>query len=563
MGGRDGGRGYLYQSIAALLGSLKDDEWKYVEVEVESANDKVDIKWEYNDGKIKVVQVKSSQNNIPKSGMIEWLKKLTEDAPEADEFELFLIGNVQDTTSKFISKLNKAKTWKKTAADYKDLKDLIKFLPKIKIVLENFHQKSLESKSKWGLFELLSTMGHVVPPAFVNLMINSMLGQFALFSTDGKKLKREEYIKQLKASVYLQYPKVKDYGLTKKELSVEFYLKDQIEFSNTMTAIKGNSLNLISSRKESLIELIREIESMVLPPYKEEQKKTEEKIDLTGISSMSSTRLRSLVDGDSTEAQYKSAEASDELKEEIIYETKKLLGVDIEKAFFHVGQLKKVDSVLDSDEIGSTSEKDKDYLISRLALELMEYKGIAEYMNYIDSFNIVPLVLRNTGSISDENIEVNIKFPKYVDIMSGSNLKDPNRYAVKAFNDNEDLINNIFKHKKSYNLEEFVGESQPVAFFERPVITGVHASHIVQERERDGMLKRKALHDLKQLFDFKFYEESEYNVLQFHFKRLNSSKNMAFPTLLLIQASESFTIEYEITSKKLGEKVEGILYYQI
>ncbi|MED4253347.1 hypothetical protein P4689_12135 [Priestia megaterium] len=561
MGGREGGRGYLYQSIATLLGSLNNDEWKYVEVEVESDNDKIDIQWEYNDGKKTVVQVKSSQNNIPKGSMIKWLKDLTEDAPEADQFQLFLIGNVQDTTSKFISKVNRIEGLKTDDDDYDNLKDLIEFLPKIKIVLENFNQASLEANIKWGLSELLSTMGHVVSPTLIGLMADGMLSQFSRFSTNGKKVKREKYIKQFEDWIYFNYPQVKGHGLTKKVLSVEFYLKNQIEFNNTMTAIKGNSLNLISSRKERLMEFIRRINSINLPPYKEKEKEANEETEaITGSSILNMSSLKTLGSLGSPKTQYKSEEISDEGKEKINSKTKELLGVDIEKEFFYVGQLRKSDSILDSQSkaIGNELEKRKGSLIDNFIIELLAYEGIAKYIHYINSFNIVPIVLRNTGFVSDEDIEVNIKFPKDVTVKSELNLKHPNPYIIEEFDENEDLINNLFKHQRSYNIEEFVGVGQDLPFFDPAIMKGFYTPE-----ELDRLPEKRVLHKLGQVFDFKIYEDNEYNVLQFLFKRLNSSKNMAFPSFLLIDASESFTIEYEITSKNLGDKIEGSLYYEI
>ncbi|MGG3124106.1 hypothetical protein ABEP18_26315 [Priestia megaterium] len=549
MGGREGGRGYLYQSIATLLGSLSDDEWKYVEVEVESDNDKIDIQWEYNDGKKTVVQVKSSQNNIPKGSMIKWLKDLTEDAPEADQFQLFLIGNVQDTTSKFISKVNRIEDLNTDDDDYDNLKDLIEFLPKIKIVLENFNQASLEGNIKWGLNELLSTMGHVVNPTLVGLMADGMLSQFARFSTNGKKVEREKYIKQFEDWINFNYPQVKGHGLTKKVLSVEFYLKDRVDFNTSMKALNGDSTRIINAYKSSLMALIDPIQEINLPPYR--SKATEVRaFGKTGMFDFNGLGITT-----------KSEEYSDELKEDMIAKTKAFLDVDIDKSFFYVGQLESESNPLrlatrinpNSTTLkGTELEKEKGELIDTFFEKLYEYEGIVEYFNYLDSFKVVPLVLRNTGTASDEEIEVNIKIPNNVNVATAETLDIPNQSAISQFTEDDGLLN-FLKHGRSYNIEKYYTLRQNIT------------DHITKYANRLNQVdyKKEFADQLETLFDFKVYEDTEFTVLQFNFIKLNSSKNMAFPSFLLVNAEESFSMDYEITSKNLGTKITGSLFYEI
>lgn len=218
MGGREGGRGYLYQSIATLIGSLRDKKWKYVQVEPDSKDDKVDIMWEYLDNKVKVVQVKSSQNNISKSQIITWLKELTNDVPTANEFQLLLIGTVNDITSGFISKINRTTDIKNDDDDYEDLKDIKLFISKIKVELENFQIESLETKINWNLNVLLTNMGHMVNAHVIDQIAGGLIYQFAKFSTQGRKISREEYVNIFQEWIYYNYPQIKGDSLTKKNI---------------------------------------------------------------------------------------------------------------------------------------------------------------------------------------------------------------------------------------------------------------------------------------------------------------------------------------------------------
>jgi hypothetical protein len=91
MGGREAIRGFAVQTLICLLESMERDvDWTAVTIEPDSANDKVDILWEYEGGRRKAVQVKSSQNPIGKGQIASWCKDLEKEA--ADEYELRLAG---------------------------------------------------------------------------------------------------------------------------------------------------------------------------------------------------------------------------------------------------------------------------------------------------------------------------------------------------------------------------------------------------------------------------------------------------------------------------------------
>lgn len=93
MSGQSGIRGYLIQTIITVLNSLADDEWNSIIVEPDIGNDKVDILWEYSDRQ-KVSQVKSSQNQITLGMATGWCQELEANVPEANEYELLLIGPI-------------------------------------------------------------------------------------------------------------------------------------------------------------------------------------------------------------------------------------------------------------------------------------------------------------------------------------------------------------------------------------------------------------------------------------------------------------------------------------
>lgn len=93
MGGNDGIRGYIIQTIICLLDALSsDNQWIKVTLEPLDESEKVDIKWGYPN-KIKVCQVKSSKNVIRYTAAKKWCIDLVNGAHNADEYELVIVGH--------------------------------------------------------------------------------------------------------------------------------------------------------------------------------------------------------------------------------------------------------------------------------------------------------------------------------------------------------------------------------------------------------------------------------------------------------------------------------------
>ncbi|MCL4203062.1 MAG: SUMF1/EgtB/PvdO family nonheme iron enzyme [Pirellulaceae bacterium] len=85
-------RGFLVQTLIALLEALRDDPpWTHVTLEPDVDSEKVDILWAYRDGTKKAVQVKSSKNPFSKTDVERWAGELQK-SKAADGYELCLVG---------------------------------------------------------------------------------------------------------------------------------------------------------------------------------------------------------------------------------------------------------------------------------------------------------------------------------------------------------------------------------------------------------------------------------------------------------------------------------------
>ena len=89
--GKDGNRGYLVQTVIALLESLQSADWERITLEPSHELEKVDI---VREGPLlkKHIQVKSSIRSIGKANAEKWAGEL-EHGAKGDELELVLVGN--------------------------------------------------------------------------------------------------------------------------------------------------------------------------------------------------------------------------------------------------------------------------------------------------------------------------------------------------------------------------------------------------------------------------------------------------------------------------------------
>ena len=86
-------RGFIYLSVIAIIECLERDDWDEIKMEPETKLGKVDFVLRRNGAILSAFQVKSSINPFFVTDVKRWLEKLIEDAPEAEEYCLYLVGD--------------------------------------------------------------------------------------------------------------------------------------------------------------------------------------------------------------------------------------------------------------------------------------------------------------------------------------------------------------------------------------------------------------------------------------------------------------------------------------
>lgn len=176
MGGQAGIRGYLIQTLICVLDSVSDDsKWLEVTLEPSHLGDKVDILWSYGSSS-KVVQVRSSQNQIGLADAQRWAKEL-EDSVAADQYELRLVG----PSALAVTKLQRFGKVSIPAPQPLNISTLI-----------------AEASHKLDIY-IRRSIGHVTTPDNREQIVERMLSRFSYLSTEGRSVKRCEFDDILKS----------------------------------------------------------------------------------------------------------------------------------------------------------------------------------------------------------------------------------------------------------------------------------------------------------------------------------------------------------------------------
>lgn len=178
MGGRDGNRGYLVQTLIALLQSLQLPDWTSVTIEPEHESEKVDILWETERYR-RAVQVKSSINVFSVTSVGRWARELEANC-SADEYFLLLVGPHSPG-------LARGKTFGKVKVP----------------VPRNLALESMLSEATHLLSKFLSPKGlKFDSPEAGELLVRGLLTELSIMSSQSETWTHSEFVSKLTGWLY-------------------------------------------------------------------------------------------------------------------------------------------------------------------------------------------------------------------------------------------------------------------------------------------------------------------------------------------------------------------------
>lgn len=174
MSGRDGNRGYLVQTVIALLEALQSVDWQTITLEPSHQSEKIDILRQGSAG-TKATQVKSSIRQIRTPDAERWAKEL-EDGASADVLELVLVGSCSQPVLA-VGGIGRVRVPRAKNLDWKGL------LREAAHLLDVFlHMENLASES----------------PQHRELLVLGLIAQLSVYSSESRPLQRSELIGLLK-----------------------------------------------------------------------------------------------------------------------------------------------------------------------------------------------------------------------------------------------------------------------------------------------------------------------------------------------------------------------------
>ena len=94
MSGIDAQRGFIVQSIIAMIECLTDNNWDEIKLEPETEKDKVDFKMYQDNKTLKAIQVKSSKNQFERFNVKKWYEEIQNDCNgETQNIILYRVGD--------------------------------------------------------------------------------------------------------------------------------------------------------------------------------------------------------------------------------------------------------------------------------------------------------------------------------------------------------------------------------------------------------------------------------------------------------------------------------------
>lgn len=559
MSGQESIRGYICQTVIAVLESLQKD-WKYICIEPDTDNDKVDIIWTDENKDEKICQVKSSINDFGKTEILNYLLDLYNENSSAISFCVVLVGNSSSSTKKYF------KQFKENTLDDFDEKYKNLYTIKDKVRVDFYHLDLLTIKGAIiSHIDRFLSLNQINVDYFTKeLIYGGLISQFMFFSTSGKKNSKLQFENELLN--WFKHNYSKHLSKSNSELLLSFYHTGFAEFKDTISRVSIpdiSDIKFIQKRKNELIDIYNKVlncEVKIEPKKDELNSPFGEFLKLPSISMNRSF------------PPYKNepVEISDYDKKDMIQKAKNALDLDISNDFFEFGDLKETNNsqvfipwnnniILN----GTDNEKNKKDTYDDFYIKLENLYDLLKFWSKIHKFNFLPIVLKNDSKSYEKGLRIKLFFPKDVKILSPRDFPAPKRLDVlKEFNDTDNILIYFLKHQKDSKVDEYYSNKMIPLSYDFETAYSIHMLSSVSEKR--SMRKNQFYKVLEYFYDFEiFYDNPKNTILECEIDELSANEAIAFPSFIFYKSDNDFDIEYEINSKNLSKKINGILNVKI
>jgi hypothetical protein len=560
MSGQESIRGYIIQTVIAILESLQND-WKSICIEPDTKNDKVDIIWTDANSKEKIYQVKSSIIDFGKTEILNYLLDLYNENSSALSFTVVLVGNSTSSTKKYFKDFGGIREDNLEGK----FKSLFSVRDKIKVDFYNLDLLTIKGAIISLIDRFLSLNKINVDYFTKELIYGGLVSQFMFFSTSGKKVSRSHFENELLGWIKHNYSK--HISKSNSELLLSFYLTGFSEFKESISFINLPSiedLDFIIKEKKELIQLyhkVLELEIKIEP---------EEKIENINSPFGELLKLSTLGGLNKTFPPYKNEPVviSDYEIDDTKKKAKYTLNIELSDDFFKFGDLKESNTSSgfmpwNSGNItfsGTKNEQNKKTLFDDFDYRLENLYDLLKFWSKVQKLSFLPIVLRNESKSFERGLKIKLFFPKDIKIISPRDFPSPKRLDVlKDFNDSDNILNQWFKHHKDSMVNESNSNKMMPIYHDFESYYSI-SSFTSGTNEKRSMRKNQYYKVLEYLFDFEiYYDNPNYIILECEIDELSANEAISLPSFIFYKSDNEFDIEYEINSKNLSKKINGLL----
>lgn len=546
MGGQDGLRGYLYQGVVAIIKALNSEGWNYISVEYQTENDKVDIALLDSDRVVSAIQVKSSINLFEKRDVMTWIEQITDDV-ESSVYEIYLLGNPKEDTNIFINSISQYYNGINTKKMQDSLGDFVDVIgeKKINVTLLPINQDSLVASVRDILNQYIGKKGYEVSFNILDSLTKMIIGADMLLATRGQKISKAEYDERIFGWLNLSCGNGLKTENSFTYITICFYWNGI--FSESINPI--NFRDLISYKKyiEKQNDIIRKhIDIMSKLDVNAEDVSYE--IDGKTLMPMKETELTAHIPG----VVYKVDDKIIESIENIVFN---LLNIQLDKSFWNFGDLMKKKVIQGKDYlVGTVNQKKKEQLLWELLPKLSDRVQSENYASAFEDISILPLVIRNNGSIANQKVMITIKIPKkkitLFDYDDAIKKLCPGVDIAKGIIDS-DITRNMWTPIEDENIRW-----EGISFTYNDVDT-----RALIRPDRLQVLKEKILNDLEFYTKYETSEDEDYIIVKTEVDNIRPDENIALEKYLIFRSIEAGTvIKYSIISQNIPRKIEGELF---
>jgi hypothetical protein len=232
--------------------------------------------------------------------------------------------------------------------------------------------------------------------------------------------------------------------------------------------------------------------------------------------------------------------------------------IEIPEQFWYVGNLKQSSMILstpfsnNSPSLeGNDAEQQRYKSIQKLYWDIVEYNEYLMFFSRIDTQKFVRLVVANTGTTFDEDIDIKL-------IVKKDCLLTFNDFPIPDINIIDEILEMDFL-EFAYELKE----TDSISKYSDYPVTPVNFDYRIPDpfnrvSTSDEYKRQKENYktQLKHIMCYQKYEKETCDILVFHISYLKHHVKMAFPSVLAFKNLPE-EIEYEITSKHVPDVTKG------